>query len=40
MMSEADILSLERKAFITLAQTGETRARISHMLEYGSPLRN
>lgn len=40
MMSEADILSLERKAFITLAQTPETKARISHMLEYGSPLRN
>jgi 3-hydroxyacyl-CoA dehydrogenase len=40
MMSEADIMALERKAFLTLAQTDETKARISHMLEYGSPLRN
>jgi 3-hydroxyacyl-CoA dehydrogenase len=40
MMSEADILALERKAFITLARTAPTRARIKHMLDYGSPLRN
>ena len=40
MMSEADIMALERKAFITLAQTAETKARIRHMLDYGSPLRN
>ena len=40
MMSENDICDLERKAFVTLAKTNETRARIEHMLEYGSPLRN
>lgn len=40
MMSENDICDLERKAFITLAKTDETRARIEHMLEYGSALRN
>ncbi len=40
VMSELDIMALERRAFITLAQTPETRARIGHMLEFGSPLRN
>jgi 3-hydroxyacyl-CoA dehydrogenase len=39
-MTEQDILDLERKAFVTLAQTPETRARIEHMLAFGSPLRN
>jgi 3-hydroxyacyl-CoA dehydrogenase len=39
-LTEQDLCNLERKAFITLAQTAETRARISHMLEHGSPLRN
>ncbi len=39
-LSEQDIFDLERKAFVTLAQTPETRARIEHMLAYGSPLRN
>ncbi len=40
MLSENDICTLERKAFLTLARTNETRARIEHMLEHGSPLRN
>ena len=40
MMGEEDICSLERKAFLTLAKTLETRARIEHMLDHGSPLRN
>ena len=40
LMSEQDLFDLERKAFVTLAATAETRARIAHMLEYGSPLRN
>jgi 3-hydroxyacyl-CoA dehydrogenase len=40
VMSEEDICTLERKAFLTLAKTEETRARIEHMLSYGSPLRN
>jgi len=39
-MSENDICDLERAAFLTLAKTAETRARIEHMLDHGSPLRN
>ena len=39
-LSENDICDLERKAFLALAKTNETRARIEHMLERGSPLRN
>ena len=39
-LSENDICDLERKAFLTLARTEETKARIQHMLEHGSPLRN
>jgi 3-hydroxyacyl-CoA dehydrogenase len=39
-MSENDILALERRAFLALAKTPETRDRIEHMLRYGSPLRN
>jgi 3-hydroxyacyl-CoA dehydrogenase len=39
-MTENEICDLERKAFLTLAKTDETRARIQFMLEYGSPLRN
>jgi len=40
LMSEEDICALERKAFLKLARTPETRARIEHMLNHGSPLRN
>ena len=40
VMTEQDLFDLERKAFVTLARTAETRARIAHMLESGSPLRN
>ena len=39
-MEEDDLFELEREAFIDLAQTQETRARIEHMLEHGTPLRN
>jgi len=39
-ISEQDLFDLERKAFVTLAATPETRARIEHMLNHGSPLRN
>jgi 3-hydroxyacyl-CoA dehydrogenase len=39
-LSEQDLFDLERKAFVTLAQTPQTRARIEHMLSFGSPLRN
>ncbi len=40
LLTEEDICGLERKAFLTLAQSKETRARIEHMLSFGSPLRN
>lgn len=40
LLSENDLLNLERKAFVTLGQTRETRDRIRHMLEHGTPLRN
>jgi len=39
-LSETELCALERKAFLTLARTAETRARIEFMLEHGSPLRN
>jgi 3-hydroxyacyl-CoA dehydrogenase len=39
-LTENDLCALERKAFTTLGQTDETRARIEFMLEHGSPLRN
>lgn len=39
-VNEEWILKLEREAFIELAQTKESLARIEHMLETGKPLRN
>jgi len=39
-ITEQDLFDLERKAFVTLCATSETRARIEHMLNYGTPLRN
>ena len=39
-LSENDLCDLERKAFLALARTAETRARIEFMLEHGTPLRN
>jgi len=39
-LSEDELFALERKAFLTLAGTDATRARIRHMLEFGKPLRN
>ena len=39
-VDEDEMYEAERKAFITLAKTDATRARISHMLDSGSPLRN
>jgi len=39
-LEENDLFALERKAFITLGQTDQTRARIEFMLEHGNPLRN
>jgi 3-hydroxyacyl-CoA dehydrogenase len=40
LLTENEICDLERKAFVALAKTPQTRARIEHMLEHGSPLRN
>lgn len=40
LVDEAWFLKLEREAFIKLAGTPATQARISHILETGKPLRN
>ena len=40
VLCEEEICGLERRAFLTLAKSKETRARIEHMLSFGSPLRN
>jgi 3-hydroxyacyl-CoA dehydrogenase len=40
VVSEQQILDLERKAFMRLARTASTLARIEHTLETGKPLRN
>jgi 3-hydroxyacyl-CoA dehydrogenase len=40
IMNENEICALERKGFLTLAKTEETRARIEFMLQHGRPLRN
>lgn len=39
-LSEDDVLSLERKAFLELAPQAGTLARLDHMMETGKPLRN
>jgi 3-hydroxyacyl-CoA dehydrogenase len=39
-VSEDEVFALEREAFLHLAGTEATRARIRHMLEHGRPLRN
>jgi 3-hydroxyacyl-CoA dehydrogenase len=39
-VTEQQMLDLERKAFMRLARTGPTLARIEHTLETGKPLRN
>ena len=40
LLNENEVCALERKGFLTLARSEETRARIEFMLETGSPLRN
>jgi 3-hydroxyacyl-CoA dehydrogenase len=40
VVTEQDILDLERDAFLRLLGTKETQERISHMLKTGKPLRN
>jgi 3-hydroxyacyl-CoA dehydrogenase len=39
-LADNEICELERKAFLTLARSDATRARIEFMLEHGRPLRN
>ena len=39
-LSEDDLYTLEREAFLALIQTPATLARIEQMLETGKPLRN
>jgi 3-hydroxyacyl-CoA dehydrogenase len=40
VLSEDDILALERESFGRLVRNSATLARIEHMLETGKPLRN
>jgi 3-hydroxyacyl-CoA dehydrogenase len=40
LVDEKWLLRLEREAFVELAATPETKARIEHMLATGKPLRN
>jgi 3-hydroxyacyl-CoA dehydrogenase len=40
MMSEQDLFDAEREAFLRLARSGDTQARIISMLDQGSPIRN
>ncbi len=40
VVTEDDLLKLERQAFMKLIKTPATLARIEHMLETGKPLRN
>jgi 3-hydroxyacyl-CoA dehydrogenase len=40
IVTEQDILDLERDAFLRLLGTKETQERIAHMLKTGKPLRN
>ncbi|HEX8981790.1 MAG TPA: 3-hydroxyacyl-CoA dehydrogenase/enoyl-CoA hydratase family protein [Ktedonobacterales bacterium] len=39
-LTEQDILDLEREAFLSLAGTAGSQARMDHMLKTGKPLRN
>jgi 3-hydroxyacyl-CoA dehydrogenase len=40
VVTEEDLLALERKALVESARDPRTQARIRHMLEIGKPLRN
>ena len=40
LVDEEELFGLEREAFLALARTPETAARIAHMLDRGRPLRN
>ena len=40
VVSESDMLKLEREAFMRLVRHPNSQARVEHMLETGKPLRN
>jgi 3-hydroxyacyl-CoA dehydrogenase len=40
VLTEQDLLELERKAFLELTKTPATQQRIQHMLQTNKPLRN
>jgi 3-hydroxyacyl-CoA dehydrogenase len=40
LVTEQDLLDLEREAFLSLIGTAKTQQRIAHMLKEGKPLRN
>jgi 3-hydroxyacyl-CoA dehydrogenase len=40
MLTEDDLLALERDAFVALARDPASIARVAHMLKTGKPLRN
>ena len=40
VVTEADMLKLEREAFMRLVRNPKSQARVEHMLETGKPLRN
>jgi 3-hydroxyacyl-CoA dehydrogenase len=40
LITEQDLLDLEREAFLSLIGTEKTQQRIAHMLREGKPLRN
>jgi 3-hydroxyacyl-CoA dehydrogenase len=40
MVTDDDLLRLEREAFMSLIKHPATLARLEHMLETGKPLRN
>lgn len=39
-LTESDLLTLERKGFMSLVKREKTQARVAHLLETGKPLRN
>ena len=40
VLTEQDLLDLEREAFLSLCGETKTQFRIQHMLQTGKPLRN
>jgi 3-hydroxyacyl-CoA dehydrogenase len=40
LVSEQQLLDLEREAFLSLCGNAQTQARMAHMLKTGKPLRN